>query len=494
MLVVHLLWTDDDGGGFLLWGEDSNLDPSGPPKRARNPVPPPPRPHPFAASGPALTEAVLQAAPVLHAAVTSEKEETAVVWLPGRPHAPMPSPGLVRTAGEAGRTRQAPGLWPFEVIALPLSASAGLDVAMTLAATTSHEIHAGASVSTFAILAALALEIGAAGRVLPDLRHGPDGYAALWEPLMNGADDARMRAVVQALPPVCRALTAEGQAPETLVRHALSALVDAVSRDALSTGKAPIRLPRRDADSVPSALDSWLRALAAPSSIVDTEDGLLDDDLGELTQLVGEWRADAASRGASWRLCLRLREPAVKDDLEDEATAPAPATATAPKQGPPEDPPWELEFLLQATDDLSLLVHAEEVWRAGDQLQRASRSLSAPHEVFLAELGRAVRIYPALGDALRQPTPTGLALDLDGAHRFLTGAAPALEVAGFGVLLPAWWGRPSARLGVRLKTTTPSTSARRACAAAASRVPRCVEPCDANVAAAVGRPAQRAHQ
>ena len=101
-----------------------------------------------------------------------------------------------------------------------------------------------------------------------------------------------------------------------------------------------------------------------------------------------------------------------------------------------------LELLLQATDDLSLVVNAEEVWRAGDQLQRASRSLSAPHEVFLAELGRAVRIYPELGQALRQPTPTGLALDLDGAHRFLAGAAPALEVAGFGVLLPRGGGGP----------------------------------------------------
>ena len=89
----------------------------------------------------------------------------------------------------------------------------------------------------------------------------------------------------------------------------------------------------------------------------------------------------------------------------------------------------------------------------------AARS-AIPHEVFLAELGRAVRIYPALGEALRQPTPTGLALDLDGAHSFLVDAAPALEVAGFGVLLPSWWGRPQARLGVRLKASASSTSSR----------------------------------
>ena len=50
VLAVHLLWTDDDGGGFLLWGEDSDLPPSGPPRRGRNPRCRVPRPHPFTAS------------------------------------------------------------------------------------------------------------------------------------------------------------------------------------------------------------------------------------------------------------------------------------------------------------------------------------------------------------------------------------------------------------------------------------------------------------
>jgi superfamily II DNA or RNA helicase len=441
VLAVHLLWTDDDGGGFLLWGEDSTLDPSGPARRGRNPVPPPPRPHPFTASAPDLIEAVLQAAPTLHGALTATKEETAVVWLPGKAHAPVSSPELIRNAGEPGRARPAPGLWPFEVTTLPLPPSAGLDVALALQAVSSPELHAGTSVSAFAVLGALALEIVAAGRVLPNLRSGPDGYEARWEPLVNGADDARLRVVVDSLPPICRALSAAGLPPERIVQHALHALVDAVSRDALTTtGNSPIRLPRRPAGETPAALESWVQALASPSPRVAAD----HDDLAALAARMTEWRADAASRGGSWRLCLRLREPVVSDDPDREHDAPS----------------WQLEFLLQATDDLSLLVDAEEVWRAGNQLQRASRSLSAPHEVFLAELGRAVRIYPELGEALRQPTPTGLDLDLDGAHRFLTDAAPALEVARFGVLLPAWWGRPSARLGVRLKTSTPATSSR----------------------------------
>jgi non-specific serine/threonine protein kinase len=416
---------------------------------------PVPQPHPFAAAGPRLVEGVLEVAPSLHAAVVNAAVESTVVWLPGKPHAPIASPELIRTESAPASGRRAPGLWPFEVTTLRLNPSAGLDVALALGGVGSPELHAGASVSTFATLAALALEIVAAGRVLPDLRRGADGYEAVWEPLMNGADDGRVRSVAESLPPVCRSLTAAGVPPEGIVQHAVGAFVHAVCRDSLAaTRPAPIRLPRGGGDLPPAALDSWLTALASPSPVVAAD----PNELAKLERLVSEWRADAAARGGSFRLCLRLREP-----RHDEATDDGPAhdeVAAGPSGQPGDEATWELEFLLQATDDLSLVVGAEEVWRAGAQLQRASRSLSAPHEVFLAELGRAVRIYPELGEALRQPAPTGLALTLDGAHRFLVGAAPALEVAGFGVLLPSWWGRPSARLGVRLKTSTPSTSTR----------------------------------
>ena len=79
-----------------------------------------------------------------------------------------------------------------------------------------------------------------------------------------------------------------------------------------------------------------------------------------------------------------------------------------------------------------------------------------PHEILLAELGRARLCYPDLSLALREAAPTGLEVDLAGAYQFLTEAAPALEVAGFGVLLPAWWRHPSSRLGARLNVRTSS--------------------------------------
>jgi non-specific serine/threonine protein kinase len=310
----------------------------------------------------------------------------------------------------------------------------------------------GDSVTSFAVMAALALEIVAAGRILPNLRLGVAGHEARWEPLLNVDDEERVGALARSLPPICRALTVEGDPPETIVRHALGAFVDAVCRDSLASAPGSVmRLPRGGADGSFSAIEAWLVALTSPSHHVIADPG----ELATLEHLIAEWRSDAAGRAGPWRLCLRLREP-----VEDDDGAPTAHATRGQRPQLADSTAWRVEFLLQATDDLSLVVNAEEVWRAGDHLQRASRSLEAPHEVFLAELGRAVRIYPELGEALRQPTPTVLTLDLNGAHRFLAEAAPALEVAGFGVLLPSWWGRPQARLGVRLMTSSPSTSSK----------------------------------
>ena len=105
-------------------------------------------------------------------------------------------------------------------------------------------------------------------------------------------------------------------------------------------------------------------------------------------------------------------------------------------------PPSPVEAWLEAL--------AGEVWRSPRRLSRLTQSIEAPQEVLLGELGRAARTYPELATALAEAAPTHLVTDLAGAHRFLSETAITLQAAGFGVLLPSWWRRPSARLGVKL--------------------------------------------
>ena len=80
-------------------------------------------------------------------------------------------------------------------------------------------------------------------------------------------------------------------------------------------------------------------------------------------------------------------------------------------------------------------------WLAGD---------GHPDEQLLAGLGAAVRLFPDLEDALREPAPAAVTLDNAGAFRFLRETGPLLAGAGFGVLLPDWARK--ARLGLKLTT------------------------------------------
>jgi SNF2 family DNA or RNA helicase len=66
-------------------------------------------------------------------------------------------------------------------------------------------------------------------------------------------------------------------------------------------------------------------------------------------------------------------------------------------------------------------------------------------------------LCPPVEQSLHGPAPSGYATDTHGAHAFLTQSAAALEQAGFGVLLPAWWTGKGTRLrlGVRAQVRSP---------------------------------------
>ncbi|MFJ8578484.1 SNF2-related protein [Micromonospora sp. NPDC093277] len=288
------------------------------------------------------------------------------------------------------------------------------------------------------------------GRSRRHLRPVGDGDVAtaraVWRPLLTGTDAAWARSLALALPPAARAAvewevsrtaggrtvggrTAGGRVaggvpagaePGELVAAALDALTDAAARAAL----ADVSLHRgmRPGGPVPR----WLAALTGPERAFTAEPAALVTLRTELDA----WQRDAA--GGAVRAAFRLVEPDVDPvaELVEEGS-------------------WRVEFGLHPADEPGLVVDAAQVWQ-GPTPALAGRGVD-PQETLLAELGRASRLWPELEDALRTATPEGTDLDADGAHRFLREGAPVLHAAGFGVLLPSWWRRSSARLGARLR-------------------------------------------
>ena len=80
---------------------------------------------------------------------------------------------------------------------------------------------------------------------------------------------------------------------------------------------------------------------------------------------------------------------------------------------PVDDEEWQVRFGPQAADEPSLVVEAEAVWRSRGKLPALARHVEAPQETFLAELGKAARLYPELDRALRTARPSHLALDTE---------------------------------------------------------------------------------
>ena len=114
--------------------------------------------------------------------------------------------------------------------------------------------------------------------------------------------------------------------------------------------------------------------------------------------------------------------------------------------------PWQLHYLIQAKDDPSLLIPADEVWKkTKGALTHLGHRFEQPQEKLLAGLGYAARLFPPVTESLKSKRPTELAVDTSGAYTFLRETAPLLEGAGFGILVPPWWNKKGARLGVKVK-------------------------------------------
>ena len=404
MFVLHACWLWDpsasEPGRLGLWAEDS----SGPERSAGRPGRPPRvRPHPYAA-GP------VDVAALLPASAAKTTTGTATLTLPTRGGAPVSSPELVRDSVSHATGEMKPQEWLVPVLEFDA------DLASALLRQPDLEAAVGsASVAHLVELAGFAADLVRRGRLLPVVLDDPP--RALWRPVLTGPDAAWARILAASMPPpVAATAIGEGFA---VWADALDALVDAAARAAL--GSVRLSIGRA---GVP-ATRAWLAALSGGNRLFAAD----PPAVAALSVMLRGWQQDAVAGPV--RACFRLVEPA-----EDAAD-------------------WHVRFGLQAADEPSLVVDADAVWRSRGKLPALARHIDAPQETFLAELGKAGRLYPELDGALRTARPLGLPLDTAGAHRFLSGVAPALATAGFGVQLPGWWTRPSSRLGLRLTASTP---------------------------------------
>ena len=463
MVVLHGTWVagvPERSAWFAVWAEQRagrarSLRRTG---TVRGPGPTTSRVllHPFAARPPALTETV-------RALCGRDAADTGRSWdvfahLPSAGGHPLPSPGLAATLSD-GETPAAevPVLAQWRLPALRFDATTAARVLLALAALeSSRALQLGDDLRFWITATRLTLDLIHRQRFLPTLEredeHPDTGHAARhrarWRPLVDdGPDHERLIALAATMPAICRALAAAPDAPPPgprgLLRGYVAALVDGVARSA----KRGARVNAGPASKRTIAA-AWWNALFEAYGAVEAQ----PERLRAFEDQLRAWTTPSGDRAAeTFRLCLRLDPP--------DAT---------PKAAPSGDQPqWTVQYLLQATDDPSLLVPAAEAWRQrGATARFLNRRLDNPQERLLADLGRAARLFPPIEPSLRHPRPETATLSTADAHRFVAEAAVVLKAAGFGILVPSLDSELRLRLRLKSPPSTPGDPARSAGVAA----------------------------
>lgn len=449
MLVLHAFWSLGRGPG--LWAEDSDKTVKSPNQALKAA-----RPHPFAASSDVL------------AGERSGDVDSITLLLPSLRHSPLDSPELVRvtprpssSTGPSLLPWTVPVVWVNPAALAGFAAGRGTGLASVLFpeqftdddSGPLGDVRTAPSVRFLGELARFAGELADRGRVLPGIAwvSDPTDESAVaesrWRPVLRGPDALAFGELTAATPASFRAEPGSEDAGE-LIASALDVLTDAAVRDRLPPD-LPLLPPRRGRKPLNArAAEAWLEALRG----LDARIRVPEPSLFELEQALAPWADYGRETNTPARVIFRLSEVLSTPRAEADDLASPEEREGAPSADSPVDlPQWRLEFLLQSSADPSLLVPAEQVWRDNGAL---ARWLGRPQELLLAELGKAARVYPALEQGLRKARPTALDLDPDAAYAFLCDAAPALDEAGFGVLLPSWWDRRS-KLGLKLSASTP---------------------------------------
>lgn len=413
--ILHGTWQPTTGR-FFLWGEAATYSV----RRGRQAAVPL---HPFQLSTEALHERMVE----LPSSGRIPPEQTLTIWLPSIGKLPLP----LREQRAAGAELPVgtPTLAPWRIHGLLMDAGQAIELLLALG--NQHDV--GSDLIVWRSAALLALEIVAGQQFMPTLTRDGARLRAAWQPRPTPVTQQKIAALARALPPLCRAVTENPNTappPRMLLDSFLATATDALVRDCAAADDPTVLqfANWRQPSAAPGG--AWLAALLGPDPLLALQ-GRMANELYTAWQNWAEQQHVAGDE--SFRITFRLEPPT---DAQAE---------------------WVLSYLLQATDDPSLLVPATQIWRERGQIfHYLDRRFEHPQERLLRGLGFAARLCPPIERSLRGKTPDKATLTVDEAFTFLKEAAALLDQSGFGVLLPSWWHaagqlKARARASVRKK-------------------------------------------
>lgn len=424
MIVLHGTWKPpaaiEERGDFFLWGESST---SSRVKRRGRPRAGIQQAHPFQASKDEILK-IITALDFENNDMGKARQDSVFITLPSISNSPQASPDLVREDNsENGQEKVGLTSWKIDGLSLPPEDAMSLLTMLNGIWTGIDGFAIGTDFLFWSKVSKFAMELLAKQHFVPGLASSENNAKsfARWQYVLNDKDDiAHMSMLSGGMPPICRSILQNGYSnnPETLLSDFLNLAID---------GSIRRWIPLSEIKSKTSGIScAWLESLTTGQPIKTNTHGLKN-----LSEGIRSWSGPIHEiERSGFRTCFRLDPPA--GEMDDG---------------------WSLRYFLQATDDPSLLVPAEDVWKESrDTLSFLTRKFDHPQEKLLADLGKASHLFTPIEDSLNMAKPVEAELRTQQAYKFLKEAAPLLSESGFGVLIPPWWNKGAAKtqLGIKL--------------------------------------------
>ncbi len=245
-------------------------------------------------------------------------------------------------------------------------------------------------------------------------------YHTVWKPWFPPLEKDRFKELIREMPPISRAhLNQKGEGEKTHVIAFLETTLNESVMNSLKTSRPKVRgrPAKKRAESSETILYHSLMGeqgtFPGSASFIRSANDWLSGNIEEDEQ--------------PWRTFFSLREP---ENVDEQ---------------------WILTFSVQSRNDPSLFIPASDVWNDKSEVLSFCANGTHLHDQFLADLGKAMKIYPPIKKALREACPLGLQISTEDAFLFLKETAPLLLESDYGVLLPAWWKSGACKPSVSLK-------------------------------------------
>lgn len=445
MIAIHAIWDKSAPGRLILWAESSELAEAAftkaqPKTKNSSSI------HPYAADQKQLMGAMRKILP--EQKTWNMDSENFTVHLPTSPsiqkskNIPIASKDLVFDSSDCLINANTLFLSPWTVPAITLPPGNAFDALQSLPENPPHSIAFGSSLRFFREASKFVLELLAKQSYAPTAHETGKGTIQMtWNVLLAHDACEKILLLSESMPPLCRSYSLQGettslQEPKELVQSYLDQTVDALVRRTMSTSSSSSHSSGSKTSKKAPLSGQLLNSFSSETSEIAASGVKMDNFSTQLNSWLGRlWLSDP---NAPFRTCFRLDPPDTDADAEEN-------------NGHSASSAWILSFHLQAKEDKSLLVSAEDIWeRHSNTSLFLKHRFENPEERLLADLGRASGIYPLLDNHLNTSHPAKIKMKGDEAYKFLREYAPLLEQSGFGILLPSWWKKPGANLSVRL--------------------------------------------